>query len=183
MAHQEREGSERAGDGEDGATVTHAILKQMPLLDQLPTWLGTRDGDEAAAALYRRHYSCYQYADGRRNQVGYRNRFLIVGPGERMVLLTPQKDALFVWRRFIDKSGQEGVNCAVFRNESGQLASTLILAAEQIAWSRWPRERLYTYVDASAVRSSNPGYCYLMAGWRKCGFTQSRGLLILEKFP
>lgn len=147
----------------------------------LPIWIGAKDGDEAAAALYRRHYSAYQYADGRRNLVGYRNRFLICGPGEKMLLMTPALDALFVWRKFIDKCpGQTGVNCAVFRNESNALSSALILAAEEIAWQRWPNERLYTYVKPTAIRSSNPGYCFQKAGWRKCGRSGS-GLLILEK--
>lgn len=155
----------------------------MTLFD-LPTWIGTKDGDPAAAALYTRHYSAYQYGDNRRGQYGYRNRFLIVGPGEKMVLLTPEHDALFVWRKFIDKcSGQYGVNCAVFRNESGQRASDLILAAEVIAWRRWPGERLYTYVNAEKVRRSRtPGRCFLKAGWHYCGRSGS-GLLILEKLP
>jgi len=146
-------------------------------------WLPIKDGDPRAAALYRRHYSCYQYADGRRSQHGYRNRFLICGPGEKMLLMTIKCDALFVWRKFIDKSGQRGVNCAVFRNESDALSSELILEAEQLAWRRWPGERLYTYVDAFAIKSDNPGYCYKCAGWRECGRTQARGLIILEKYP
>lgn len=75
-----------------------------------------------------------------------------------------------------------GVCAAVFRNESPVLSSALILEAEQHAWARWPGERLYTYVDPGAVRSTNPGTCYLKAGWRKCGAT-GRGLLILEKLP
>ena len=145
-------------------------------------WLPIKDGDPRAAALYRRHYSCYQYADNRRNQHGYRNRFMIVGPGQKMLLLTLACDALFAWRKFIDRSGQTGVNCSVFRNESPVLSSELILEAEQHAWARWPGDRLYTYVKGSAVLSSNPGYCYLRAGWRKCGFTKG-GLVILEKLP
>jgi hypothetical protein len=143
-------------------------------------WLPVRDGDPRAAALYRRHYSCYQYADNRRNQHGYRNRFLIVGPGEKMLLMTVNCDALFAWRKFIDASGQTGVNCAVFRNESPILSSTLILEAEQHAWTRWPGQRLYTYVKPSAIKSSNPGFCYLKAGWQRCGTTKG-GLVILEK--
>ena len=83
-------------------------------------WLPVKDGDPRAAALYRRHYSCYQYADNRRADPSNRNRFLIVGPGEKMVLMTVDCSALFVWRKFIDKSGQAGVNCAVFRNEGGR---------------------------------------------------------------
>lgn len=145
-------------------------------------WLPVKDGDPRAAALYRRHYSCYQYKDNRRNQHGYRNRFLFLGPGEKIVLMTVNCDALFAWRKFIDKSGQEGVNCAVFRNESPILSSVLILEAEQHAWARWPGQRLYTYVNAGAIKSSNPGWCYQMAGWTKCGITKG-GLVILEKYP
>lgn len=146
-------------------------------------WLPVKDGDERAAALYRRHYSCHQYADGRRDRYGYRNRFLILGPGEKMVLMTVACDALFAWRKFIDASGQRGINCAVFRNESPHLSSAMILEAEQHAWARWEAQRLYTYVNATAIRSTNPGYCFQVAGWRECGKTKSRGLVILEKLP
>src|SRR3990172_7654561 len=97
-----------------------------------------------------------------------------------MLLLTLNCDALFAWRKFIDMSGQVGINCSVFRNESPILSSTLILEAERHAWARWPGQRLYTYVKAAAIRSTNPGYCYQIAGWSKCGKTKS-GLLILEK--
>lgn len=145
-------------------------------------WCPVKDGDERAAALYRRHYSCYQYADNRRNEYGYRNRFLILGPGEKMVLLTVGCDALFAWRKFIDKSGQGGVNCAVFRNESPILSSTLILEAEALAQHRWPGARMYTYVNPTAIRSTNPGACFKHAGWRTCGTTRG-GLTILEKQP
>lgn len=146
-------------------------------------WLPVKDGDERAAALYRSHYSCHQYADGRRSRYGYRNRFLIVGPGEKMLLMTVNCDALFAWRKFIDDSGQQGINCAIFRNESPFQSSAMILEAEQLAWSRWPGERFYTYVDSSRIRSTNPGWCFQMAGWRKCGRTKSRNLVILEKLP
>lgn len=144
-------------------------------------WLAVKDGDERAFALFRRHYSYHQYQDGRRRH-GYRNRFLMLGPGEKMVLLTPDCNAVFAWRKFIDHSGQTGVNCAVFRNESPMLSSVLILEAEKLAQVRWPGERMYTYVNASAIRSTNPGYSYKMAGWRTCGQTKS-GLIILEKYP
>lgn len=110
---------------------------------------------------------------------------LFVGPGGKMVLLTPDARALFVWRKFIDDSGQIGVNCAIFRNEGcggGRRSSELILDAMQHAWARWPGERFYTYVDPKEVRSSNPGYCFIVAGWRPCGYTK-RGLRILEATP
>lgn len=138
-------------------------------------WWLTKDGDKACLELYERHYSAYRYADGRK-----RSQF--VGPGEHIVLRTLDGDAVFVWRRFIDDSGQRGINCAVFRNESPHRSSELIRQACAIADFAWPGARHYTYVKASAVKSSNPGFCFLAAGWRKCGMTQS-GLHILEYYP
>jgi hypothetical protein len=134
-----------------------------------------KDGDATARAIFDRHYSRIRYRDGR-------DPVLFVGPGEKLVLLTPDALALFVWRKFIDDSGQKGVNCAVFRNEGPALSSGLILEAERWADERWPGERLYTYVNPRKVRSSNPGYCFTMAGWRPCGYTKRRGYRILEKW-
>ena len=145
-------------------------------------WLPAKDGDTRAYDLYRKHYSFYEYADGRRDDPSNPNRRLIVGPGEKMVMLTAEADALWVWRKFINARGDTGVNCAVFRNESRHRSSDLILAAEKLAWIRWPGERLYTYVNPDAVRSINPGYCYKAAGWRKCDVTAG-GLIVLEKLP
>lgn len=99
-----------------------------------------------------------------------------------MVLMTPADDALFVWRKFISDDGQSGVNCAVFRNESKLVSSYLIVEAEKIAAIRWPHERMYTYVNASAITSRNPGYCFKMAGWKTCGVTKVKKLTILEKY-
>jgi hypothetical protein len=89
---------------------------------------------------------------------------------------------LFVWRKFIDDAvpKQEGVNCAVFRNEGAGLSSRLIMAADDLAWYRWPGERLYTYVDPKRTRHKrDPGRCFIRAGWRPCGWTKG-GLRILE---
>jgi len=147
-------------------------------------WWLTKDGDVNALAMYERHYSAYQYKDGRR-----RSQF--VGPGETIVLRTDEYDALFVWRKFIDdcvfwhtihkrQYKQEGVNCAVFRNEGSIQSSDLIRQADAIADFAWPSERHYTYVNASKLRSTNAGFCFIKAGWRKCGVTKS-GLSILER--
>lgn len=136
-------------------------------------WWITKDGDAACLALYERHYSAYRYRDGR-------VRKLFAGPGQKIVLRTESGDAMFVWRKFKDDSGQEGVNCAVFRNEGRILSSELVRQADVVADFTWPGERHYTYVRAEAVRSRNPGFCFLAAGWRKCGYTKG-GLLILER--
>jgi hypothetical protein len=80
---------------------------------------------------------------------------------------------------------QTGVNCAVFRNEgsSAGQSSALILAAKDLAWKRWPGDRLYTFVDASKVRHKrDPGRCFVRAGFRHCGVSKS-GKLILEALP
>ena len=133
-----------------------------------------------------RHYSFQRYKDGRRSDMRNPNRFMFVGPGEKMVLVTPDYSALFVWRKFIDDSGQTGINCAVFRNESNILSSELILEAEKLAQLRWPGERLYTYVNEEKTKKRRgkknpPGQCFIMAGWNECGKTKSKGLIILEK--
>lgn len=136
-------------------------------------WYETKDGDPQALTLFERHYSCYHYKDGR-------VRKLFCGPGEKTVLITGDGKAIFVWRKFIDASGQKGINCAVFRNEGHVKSSVLIREAMSVAWKRWPNERLYTYVKASAIKSPNPGYCFKKAGWHGCGKTKTHGLVILE---
>jgi hypothetical protein len=138
------------------------------------TWIPVLDGNESARHLFDRHYSRYRYADGRKPK-------LFVGPGEKMVLSTPCAMALFIWRKFISGDGQEGVNCAVFRNETDMRSSDLIMEADALADARWPGERHYTYVDAGKIRSTNPGYCFQRAGWRKCGITKWNKLVILER--
>lgn len=155
----------------------------MILFPELGYWLPVNDGDARAYAIMRRHYTFQAYRDGRRQNRANRNRHLFVGPGEKIVLLGADEKALFVWRKFIDKSGQAGVNCVVFRNESGRRASDLIREAEQIAWTRWPGERLYTYVDPRKLSGDVPGYCFRRAGWRRCGISQTAKLLIFEKYP
>lgn len=100
-----------------------------------------------------------------------------------MVLLTSDVRALCVWKKFISKDAQDGVNCAAYRNEGAGLSSMLLRQAMDLAWAKWPGERLYTYVNPRKVCSPNPGYCFKMAGWRLCGVTKSRKLLVLECLP
>ena len=67
---------------------------------------------------------------------------------------------LYVWRDMM------------FRNIGAGLSSDLIRSATAMTYVEWkkrygalPIERLRTEVDIRAVQSSNPGYCYIMAGW------------------
>lgn len=145
-----------------------------PLFLPMWDWVLIKDGNQHARELFGRHYSRYTYADGREPK-------LFVGPGEKMVLTTPCRRALFVWRKFISADGQQGINCAIFRNEGAGLSSDLIRQADALADDRWPGERHFTYVNPRKIRSSNPGFCFISAGWRKCGITKKRKYTILER--
>ena len=138
-------------------------------------WIEIRDGNPTAMSLFERHYSATNEN---------RHTYKFTGPGEHIVLLSPDARALFVWckQRYIH-SDQTGVNCAVFRNEGSSYgrSSELIEAAKVLAWQRWPGERLYTYVNPRKVRHKrDPGRCFLRAGFRYCGVSKRRGYLILE---
>lgn len=139
-------------------------------------WVEIKDGDSGGRTLFQRHYSYRPYRDGRKPK-------LFVGPGEKMVLISPDGSALFVWRKFKSADGQHGVSCSIFRNEGPKRSSNLILEAMKMAWKRWPRQRLYTYVNPRKIRSTNPGCCFLKAGWRRCGMSKWNKLVILEKLP
>jgi hypothetical protein len=123
-------------------------------------WFITKDGDRTILDLYRRHYPVQR-------KKGAWKIAQFVGPGEHIVLRTDQGDAGFVWRRFIDDSEQVGINCAFFRNESPVLSSSLVCQADAIADVAWPGARHYTFVDPAAIRSTNPGFCFVAAGWRR----------------
>lgn len=145
-------------------------------------WIDMRDGNDECRAIFDRHYSRYVYADGRKPK-------LFVGPGEKMVLLDANGPALFVWRKFISGAGQEGINCAIFRNETGGRASHMIRTAMARAFQRWPVQRLFTYVDPREVKPTMVqncpvwGFCFIKAGWRFCGWTKARKLMIFEWLP
>ncbi len=157
-------------------------MRQLSLIQG--GWIQVKDGNDTARDIFDNHYSRYFYADGRKPK-------LFVGPGSKLVLISGDALALFVWRKFISRDGQEGVNCAVFRNEGKQLSSTLILEAENIARSKWGRQRFFTYVNAGRLSTRKkrgqeycpypPGRCFLEAGWRYVGRTKARRLHILEK--
>lgn len=146
-------------------------------------WNKAKDGDPIGFALFRRHYTF----NSKRDQMSFwpvGSDLLYVGPGEKMVLVSPSGLALFVWRKEKFRlDGQTGVNCAVFRNEGAGLSSDLIRSADAFAWERWPGQRLFTFVDPKRTRHKrDPGRCFLKAGWRHAGWS-TRGLRILECFP
>lgn len=146
-----------------------------------PGWVEVRDGDPSCRAIFDRHYSRYVYADGRRPK-------LIVGPGQKMLLLRCDGRALFAWRKYIDHTipPQHGVECAIFRNEGEEVASLLVRSAVCIARRRWPEERFYTKVDPAKVKPTMVrgvpvfGFCFFKAGWKFAGVTKG-GLILWER--
>jgi hypothetical protein len=61
----------------------------------------------------------------------------------------------------------------LFRNLGAGLSSDLIRSAVIETYARWaerygslPLERLRTEIGIGAVRSTNPGFCYKVAGFR-----------------
>lgn len=141
-------------------------------------WLPSTRRDPRAIGLYFRHYSSEK---GGRKASCYTAGF--TGQGQCSVYLTERCDALFAWvlQTVPRMDGQEGVYCSIFRNEGPALSSELIKEADGLAWDRWPHEdRHFTFVDPTKVESANPGYCFLMAGWRRLAKRTSRGLFIFE---
>lgn len=145
-------------------------------------WIEVLDGNSTARAIFNRHYSRRNYRDGRKPK-------LIVGPGQKLLLLTSDATAVCAWRqeryRF---DGQVGVECCIYRREAGDLASVLLRQAMDLSWKRWPGQRFFSFVDPRKVKPTmvrgHPvwGFCFYKAGWRFAGLTK-KGLHILECVP
>jgi hypothetical protein len=132
-------------------------------------WLRADAGpyDARARALADRHYS--------RRQPGAAQ---CVGPGRgRIVLVTRDGGAAWAWLRPLSPmDGRDSWRCTLFRREAGPLASDLVLDAERAlsAIGVEPTLEVLTYVRPDKVRSPNPGYCFLIAGWRRDGLSAQR---------
>lgn len=142
-------------------------------------WTVSHKYDRAGAKLADGHYS--------RRKVGAPQ---FMPPGETFVLVAPSSDAVFGWWRPHPRSGlaamngRDGWTCSIFRNTSEVLSSDLVLAAETELADAEARgdtagpcgpDGLMTYVWPRKVRSTNPGYCFLVAGWAKTGRSAGGG--------
>jgi hypothetical protein len=135
-------------------------------------WEITHKGDQECRKLADRHYS--------RQTIGAK---LFTRPGKNLVLRTKDADAVWVTWQGIRDDGINAWECTIFRNESRYLSSDLIREAVEITLREWgspPKDGLITYVDQSKIRSVNPGFCFLKAGWMKDGFSKRRKLLRLK---
>jgi hypothetical protein len=155
------------------------VLVDLKVMTEL--WIPVTCTDDRLRGLYRRHYSAAKATRRRGRPIDHPNQLRFVGPGEYIALLTPGADAGFVWRMSRYRKDREtGVECTLFRNEGTETSSALIRAATRLAQARWPGLRLFTFVDPARVRSTNPGYCFIRAGWKRLERTTARGLRVLE---
>lgn len=136
------------------------------------TLVRTTPFDQEVRLLADRHYS--RRTPGAR-QFAY--------SGRKLVLRDEAATVLWVWMYpdpAMRMDGQTGYNCAIFRNESDRRSSDIILEAEELAIAKWGLGRMYTYVDPKHVKSSNPGYCYLKAGWHSHGWSKGGKRLLVK---
>lgn len=142
-------------------------------------WCVVKKFDARAVALADRHYS--------RRKVGSPQ---FMPPGETLVLLTADALAVWGWWRPHPASGLKAMNgldgwtCTIFRNEGPHRSSALVLAAERAlidsGRSIGP-DGMLTYVWDRKVRSSNPGYCFKVAGWKVAGRSADGRKTLLQK--
>lgn len=76
--------------------------------------------------------------------------------------------------------------CSAFRNEGAGRSSRMIrqaVAATRHYYGEPPALGMVTFVDPKKVREKvDPGHCFIIAGFRPCGFTNG-GLLALQMLP
>lgn len=144
----------------------------LPFTDGL---IRTTHFDQECRMLADRHYS--------RRTIGAKQ---FAYSGRKLVLRDALGSVLFVWM-YPDASmrmdGQEGYNCAIFRNESTRKSSDIILEAERWAIEKWGPNRMYTYVNPSKIKSINPGYCFKVAGWKFERLSASGQHLLVKANP
>ena len=153
-------------------------------------WQKSYRADPALARLFDRHYSRVKVGSRQFHPPGQAIELYIPGP-----LWPFQVEAGWVWwRPHPEKAnrydGYDGWTCcSAFRNESSHLSSSLILEAVQVHLDLWgpPEHGFDTYIWPEKLRSTNPGYCYLVAGWHKGGWTKDgrkrRIYLPIEEVP
>jgi hypothetical protein len=128
-------------------------------------WDVVTKSNPVAIALADDHYS--------RQTPGSRE---IGPPGQKLVLLSHDHKAVWgshrpaPWTGIQRMDGFAGHNCFIFRNTGAVLSSDLIREAVGITALRWGLAPFLTYVAVDHVRSTNPGYCYIQAGFVRAGY-------------
>lgn len=79
----------------------------------------------------------------------------------------------YLWRNMIFRNLGAGLSSDLIREAT---AMTLFRMGKTI-WKITKKERLRTEIDVTRVRSTNPGFCYMMAGWKR-GILKHRKLFL-----
>lgn len=155
-----------------------ALGQQLALFDWVrASWTRSNKFDRAGAKLADRHYS--------RRKVGSPQ---FMPPGQTLVLVRP--GAVFGWWRPHPDSGLQAMNgldgwtCTIFRNESAELSSLLVLEAERAlaqSGTDCGPDGMLTYVFDRKIKSRNPGYCFKCAGWQVRGRSARGDKTLLTK--
>lgn len=151
-----------------------------PYQQAAPLWELSHRGDKAALPIADRHYN--------RQHVGSPQ---FVPPGRCIVLLTPDRGALWVtswpFAQYVKHAWAGAWVCSLFRRERGAPASVLIsaaVAATRAIYGDPPAQGFVTFIDRKKVtpimRRGVPvwGYTWLRCGWHVAGETKG-GLLAL----
>lgn len=157
-------GAEPTGPSCLGRCVTQQAFD----LGQRPIWSQVPIEYPPAVELADRHYS--------RQTIGSSG---IVPPGRRILLWHETTIGAAVWSACLNKDpvGTLRWRNTIFRNESGTLSSTLIVAATEQTYDVWRRRYrelpgvpLTTEIAIELTRRRRskrhePGHCYRIAGW------------------
>lgn len=140
------------------------------------TWRRSNRFDPAALPLADRHYN--------RQKPGTPQ---FVPPGRCLVLLSEDRSALWVtsWPKYVRHSWPGAWINTLFRNEGSDTSSWMIrlaVAHTRAFFGEPPEIGMITFVDPGKVKSTNPGYCYLVAGFIHEGWT-AKGLRVLRMPP
>lgn len=150
--------------------LVNQIMMDMP---QYGPWIITHKGDDSCRRLADRHYS--------RQTIGHP---MFTRPGRNLVLRTAEGNAAWVTWYGLRDDGLDAFECTLFRNESEHLSSYLIRAAVEAIREEWgpflPPDGIITYVAANKVRSTNPGCCFKIAGWKRVGESKKRKHLLFQ---
>jgi hypothetical protein len=139
-------------------------------------WRLSWRADPAACAIANRHYNRQKP-----------NSPQFVPPGSCLVLITD--GALWVTSapraEYVNHAWAGAWICTLFRREPDCPHRASDLIRDAVAATRWrygapPPQGFVTFVNRVKTKPKrNPGYCYLMAGWRPIGRTKKAGLYAL----
>lgn len=138
-------------------------------------WIEVTKANRQARRMADRHYT-FQGKLLMAHEVG--------PPGQKIVLLTNDCKAVWgshrpaPWAGITRGDGLEGAFCFLFRNEGYMqcLSSELITEAVAFTRERWGSADFWTYIGAEHVQGTNPGFCFLKAGFQHDGWVCSQKL-------